>query len=178
LSKAIFTCAWANGSPDLPPLRDEKGGLQLVFKNAAGEEKGGYSVLNSDREKLATVLVFSSAATIKAMAADTARYIFLEEHKDEGGEWVDKPVEPIEEKPIDIIKPGVKAMEPEKGPTLGDPVTIDPIATQPLRAQITPFLATCKVAYSTLPTKQTEIGKWLKTAARVTDEAIAAADMT
>jgi hypothetical protein len=158
MPKAIMLTSWKNGSPDLPPIRDPEGGLQLVFRNRDGEEKGGFTVINADRTKLATVLVFSSAATIKAMAADTARYIFLEEHKDEGGEWGEKPVE-IDPKPI-------------------DPVTIDPIAVQPLRAQITPFLATCKVAYSTLPTKQTEIGKWLKTAARATDEAIAAADMT
>jgi hypothetical protein len=158
MPKAIFTVGWKNGSPDLPPLRDEKGGLQLVFKNAAGEERGGFCSLGADRAKLATVLVFSSIATIKAMAADTAKYIFLEEHKDEGGEWGEKPVE-IDPKPI-------------------DPVTIDPIAVQPLRAQITPFLATCKVAYSTLPTTKEPITRWLKTAARATDEAIAAADMT
>jgi hypothetical protein len=178
LSKAIFTVGWKAGHPDLPPMVSEAGGLQLTFLNAKQERKGGFCVLNSDRAKLCTCLIFSSMATIKAMAADPSRYIFLEEHKDEGGEWIDKPVEPIEEKPIDIIKPGVKAMEPEKGPTLGDPVTIDPIATQPLRAQITPFLATCKVAYSTLPTTKEPITRWLKTAARATDEAIAAADMT
>jgi hypothetical protein len=158
MPKAIFTVGWKNGRPDVPPLRDPEGGLQLVFRDKNGDEKGGFCSLGSDYEKLATVLVFSSTSVIKAMAADTARYIFLEEHKDEGGEWGEKPVE-IDPKPI-------------------APVTIDPIAVQPLRAQITPFLATCKVAYSTLPTTKEPITRWLKTAARATDEAIAAADMT
>jgi hypothetical protein len=171
MGKAIFTCAWANGSPALPPLRDEKGGLQLVFKNAAGEERGGFCSLGADRAKLAAVLVFSSAATIKAMAADTAKYIFLEEHKDEGGEWVEPDPKPVGEI---VPKPGMKAL----GDPLGEPITIDPIAVQPLRAAILPFLTTCKVAYSTLPTTKEPITRWLKTAARATDEAIAAADMT
>ncbi len=77
MAKTLWITSWLNGSPDLPPLRDPDGGLQLAFTNLGGEEKGGFCVLCPRRDKVALVLVFSSKATAIAMRALPAKYLFL-----------------------------------------------------------------------------------------------------
>jgi len=76
--KANFVVGWINGQPDLPPMEDMEGGIQIVYLNDKGIKVGGYSVLSSHAETV-LVQVNASAITIDAMKTDTTKYLWVED---------------------------------------------------------------------------------------------------
>jgi len=78
--KGNFLTTWANGTPDLPQMVSETGGLQLCYVEQ-GERKGGFTCVSAACAKTVIVQVDASEATIAAMKAD-ARYLLVDDLTD------------------------------------------------------------------------------------------------
>jgi hypothetical protein len=81
--KALFLCQYVNGSPNLPPMRDEAGGLQIAY-TVDGKERGGWVVMSPPKPgdpPTAVVMVESSDETLDAIA-ELPNVAFIEEVAD------------------------------------------------------------------------------------------------
>ena len=83
MARAIFAIPFVSGQPQLPPMLADAGGLQLAELIGGKVRDGcGWGMIGPNPKNPLTsclALVDSSAATIAAMKADTANYVFIEE---------------------------------------------------------------------------------------------------
>lgn len=76
---STFVCQWGTGSPVVPPMDGNT--TQLTYTES-GTLKGGYAVVGPNvtpSTDSVIVLIWSTKATIDAMKADTARFIWIED---------------------------------------------------------------------------------------------------
>ncbi|MCU7521671.1 MAG: hypothetical protein HF312_15750, partial [Ignavibacteria bacterium] len=74
--KAIFATRMLPGGPDLPPCESEDG-QQLVYTDADGIRRGGYTCLEMLPDGRVRVEVTASEITIQVMQTD-GRYEYVE----------------------------------------------------------------------------------------------------